>query len=513
MKPPVQPSLLGRASMGLVIILCLALAGPALAGEKSNSALANTFQAIAREIIAGIDGSRPSDAALVYLNQAYDYVRPKRLRIAVAPFEQDDIKIAKAVADEFNASLFAALLKISGGRHDLMARSHLKGLIDDMRQTGAWEAADGNPINALLANAGKVDVLVRGQIRVDGQWAVLRYGAVTMDGRVVAQTRPQRLKLSPDDAKITRDTTPLDRAIMLAARQLVNKAPGLEHLLLGGIRFEDSGAQPPFGRYVEGRLAGALQEVFANSISGGKLRVGPLQAHAGLKSGGAVAGKDLGDRQLAGDQGAHILSGTYWELPGSIELRLDLKGGDGSSVAWTGWITRQDNAGRRLRPKGNFGPLRDHDGMGPFAFQLTSNRGLNAAYRVGDTLQLLIRLDRKAWLYCFYRDAFGGMIQILPNPHFLSNFQKLAFKAGVLHTVPDADRFGFEFKISPPSGQELVKCFAVSRDVSSELPKILRGNSLAPLPDGTDLRLSPTFQKLPNAAVSEASFVVTVSRR
>jgi hypothetical protein len=332
-----------------------------------------------------------------------------------------------------------------------------------------------------------------------------------MDGRVVAQTRPQRLKLSPDEAKITRDTVSLERAIMLAARRLADRAPGLEHLLLGGIRFEDTGAQPPFGRYVQGRLAGALREVYENAITDGKLRIGALRAPAGLKSGEAVGGQDLRDRHLAGDKAALILSGTYWELPDAIELRLELQGAKGTLAAWTGWIRRQDHAGRRLRPKGHFGALRDNDGMGPFAFQLTSNRGLNAAYRIGDKLQLLIRLDREAWLYCFYREASGGIIQILPNPHFWSKFQQPVFKAGVLYKVPDAERFGFEFTISPPGGQELVKCFAVSRDVTAELPKLLRGNSLAPLPHGMDLKLSPIFQRLPDAAVSEASFVVTVS--
>lgn len=151
--------------------------------------------------------------------------------------------------------------------------------------------------------------------------------------------------------------------------------------------------------------------------------------------------------------------------------------------------------------------------MGPFAFELTSDRGKNAAYKVGDSLQLLIRLDRRAWLYCFYRDAGGSLIQILPNPHFWGNFKEPRFEGGVLYRVPDDQRFGFAFTVSPPAGQELVKCFAVSRDVTDDLPRKLRGNSLAPLPPGMALRLSPTFQELPDAVVSEASFVVTVTER
>ncbi|MBT3334656.1 MAG: DUF4384 domain-containing protein [Rhodospirillaceae bacterium] len=341
---------------------------------------------------------------------------------------------------------------------------------------------------------------------------MLSYSAVTMDGRVVAQTLPQRLKLSPDDAKISRATMPLDRAIQLAAQQLADQAPDLKTLIEGGVRFEDTGAQPPFGRYVQGRLSAALRNAYANIITGRNIKIGKLRANAALRGGDKVAGKDLNDKNLGGDDTAHVLSGTYWQLPGAIEIRLEIKGPGGSSAAWTGWITAGDTAGRRLRPKGNFGALRDNDGVGPFAFKLTSDRGKNAAYKIGDKMQLLIRLDRKAWLYCFYRDAGGNMIQILPNPHFWKNFKQPSFEGGVLYTVPDAQRFGFEFTVSPPSGQELVKCFAVSRDVTAELPKLLQGNSLAPLPSGLDLQLSATFQELPDTAVSEASFVVTVSQ-
>ena len=48
--------------------------------------------------------------------------------------------------------------------------------------------------------------------------------------------------------------------------------------------------------------------------------------------------------------------------------------------------------------------------------------------------------------------------------------------------------------------------------MTAELPKLLQGNSLAPLPSGLDLQLSATFQELPDTAVSEASFVVTESQ-
>ncbi|MDP6875058.1 MAG: DUF4384 domain-containing protein [Alphaproteobacteria bacterium] len=500
----------------LAAVFCLGL--PAHAAQGPEEARRQAFQDIARQIVEGIDATRRSrraaggmDSAQAYLREAYDYVQAERLRIAVAPFEQDEIKIAKSVADEFNASLFAALIAKAGRRYDLMARAHLKALIDDMQQTGAWQAADGNPINALLENAGKVDVLIRGRIRVSGQDAVLTYTAIAMDGRLLAQTQPRRFHLSPEDAKITRPTVGLDRAIAAAAKNLAGQAPGLNELLLAGVRFEDSGAQPPFGRYVQGRLSAAMGEEYGNVVTGRNIKVNRLRARTGLSSGGAVRGKDLSDRNLGGKAAAHVLSGSYWELPGAIELRLELQGPGGASAAWVGWIEPGDTAGRRIRPKGDFGNLRDNDGLGPFAFHLTSDRGKNAAYAIGDHMQLLIRLDREAWVYCFYRDAAGATIQILPNPHFWQNHRQANFKGGVLYTVPEESRFNFEFTVQPPTGQELVKCFAVSRDVTADLPAALQGRTLAPMPRDLAMQLPAAFHELPDTAVSEASFVVTVS--
>jgi hypothetical protein len=268
----------------------------------------HAFQDMAQEIISGIDRNRAetnvgkAQAKQSYLQKAYGYVRPKRMRLAVAPFEQNDIKIAKAVADDFNASLYAALIS-KGGRYDLMAREALKALIDDMQQTGAWEAADGNPINALLKNASNIDVLIRGKIRASGKTATLTYTAISVDGRIVAQTQPQHFPLSPEDAKITRPTVNLESALKNAARYLADRAPGLEELLQGGIRFEDTGTQPPFGIYLQGRVVDAIRDTFASVVTNRSIKVGRLQAHRGLKSGGSISGKDLLDRNIHAGHG------------------------------------------------------------------------------------------------------------------------------------------------------------------------------------------------------------------
>ena len=476
------------------------------------------FREMAHEIISGLDRTRRTDAngdkeaaLATYMRKAYDYVRPKRLRIAVAPFDQDDIKIAKTVADGFNESLYSALLKKAGGRYDFFARRKLEALIRDLRETGAWEAADGNPINALMRSATNIDVLIEGRIRITAQYVVLTYTALGMDGRVLALTDRKELKLSRDDAKITRPTMSLDRAIRTAAEHLSSQVPDLEELLLGGIRFEDTGAQPGFGRYLQGRLASAMEAASGNAVTARTIKVKPLRAYRGFDRGIDVTAKTLITSIPSDRANVHVLRGTYWELPGSIELRVDLKGEKGASATWIGWIRADDTAGRRIRPTGDFGSLRDNDGRGPFAFHLTSDRGKDAAYRIGEKMNLMIRLDREAWMYCFYRQSDGKTIQIFPNSHFWKRYKEPRLKGGVLHTIPGEALFPFDFSFVPPAGVELVKCFAVSRDVTAELPPEMRGGSLDPLPRKVGLSLSSLFARLPEAAVSEASFVVTLS--
>jgi hypothetical protein len=502
--------------LGAALLLCVAASASAASSQKPGDEQREAFREMANDLISGIDQTRrtqnPDGTALAdYMKKAYDYVQPKRLRVAVAPFKQADIKLSKLVADDFNESLYAALIKKAGRRYDFVARRKLDALITDLQDTGAWEAAGGNPINALMRSAESIDVLVEGKIRMGRKNARLSYTALGMDGRVLAQTQPQTMALTMDDAKISRATMTLDRAIKDAAEHLSSHAHDLKVLLEGGIRFEDTGTQPEFGRYLQGRLSQALKGAFSNVVSGKLIRTEPLRGYRGFDRGIDITGKVLKTANVKDRENAYVLRGSYWELPGAIELRVDLRGSKGASTEWIGWINSEETAGRILRPKGDFGTLRENDGRGPFAFHLTSDRDKNAAYRIGERMNLLIRLDRDAWTYCFYTQADGKTIQILPNPEFWKHAKEPRLARDVVHTIPGDKLFPFNFEFVPPTGMELVKCFAASRDVTAELPKVMQGRTLTPLPRDLALQLSNAFRQLQNVAISEASFVVTLS--
>ena len=487
------------------------LALPVLSSGTRAEAEDGDFVGLAKELQEQIERSRLS---LVDLASAYVY--GERPRIAVWPFKEDEIPISKEIADDFNGELLAELVRQMGGTYEFVAREALKALIQDMAETGALEDAAGDPISAVLKSAQNIDVLIVGQMRLLGDAVKLSYKAVSVDGRILAATRPRNIALRREEADITAARLTLDQAIRVAVRYLSDRASAMEELRLGGIRFQSSGVQPPFGRYLEGRVSGALQDAFTNIITNSKLVVRRAELGVGqftTMRGLEVKGKDLKRENFELDPGIYVLSGSYWDFGRSVEIRLSLKNARGETISWSDRVRRDSLPGNvALRPPGDFGQMTENDGLGPIAFHLTTPRGKDPAYRIGEKLNLLIRTDRDAWVYCFYLQADGNMIQIFPNPHYWTVFEEPLLQGNRLHTIPGETTFPFDLVLGEPAGMELIKCFATTRDVTNDLPQELQGRSLDPRPKSIEARLSKIFRDLRDAGTTEASLVITLDR-
>ena len=285
----------------------------------------------------------------------------------------------------------------------------------------------------------------------------------------------------------------LDRALRAAARKLSQHFPDLTELRLGGIRFQSSRIQTPFSRYVEQHASDEFTEVFSNVISGRLIKV----KRETLKP------EDLNARKQS-REGSYVLTGGYWDFGSAIDLRLRLHADDGRTASWRGRVLPP--AGIVVRPQGNFpAVLLENDGLGPFRFRLSSANGDDPVYYIGDKLNLMVQLGSDAWLYCFYRQADGRMVKIIPN-----QFHREALvKSGRVLTLP-GQMMPFDLNIGDPPGIELVKCFALSRDVTNDLPDELQALDFAFLPEGMEFRLPTIFRSLDDVALSEASLVITV---
>jgi hypothetical protein len=177
-------------------------------------------------------------------------------------------------------------------------------------------------------------------------------------------------------------------------------------------------------------------------------------------------------------------------------------------VAWQGNI-RADSlpSGVVVRPKWDLGRLAGPNRPGPIEFDLSSDRGKDPVYRIGDKLNLLVRVNRPAWLYCYYLQTDNKLLRIIPN-----KFQReMRLQAGRAEVFP-GETLPFALPFLPPDGIELVKCFATNRDVEGELPEGMGGYDFKPLPRSAEWRLLDIFRDLPDAQVSEASLIITLKK-
>jgi hypothetical protein len=293
-----------------------------------------------------------------------------------------------------------------------------------------------------------------------------------------------------------------------AVRVLATGARDLRILRLGGIRYETSGQLTDFSFFLEDSLSVAFKAQYANVLSGKNIRVERVELNADQLN--AMRGIDapesnLKDENLGANEGAYTLTGTYWLQGAIIDVRLSLTAPGGGSVGWKGGVFESDIGNVALRPKGDFGVWRRKDGLGPISFTLTTDNGHDPVYRVGQKMNLIVQSDRDIWLHCYYLQQDGKVFQIFPNPRQ----REAKIEGGRPHTIP-GQRFPFDFKILPPSGKELVKCFALGSDVADRLPPEFDQDEFAPLPTRMQHELPGLFRALTGVAMTEASTVINV---
>lgn len=503
-----------RLAAGCAAAALLA-AAPAPVWPQSVPGQNKLFDGLAETLIVQIDkstarqraGGRQPDAAADWLRKTFQSPEGKKPRIAIWPFDKDKIRIAIAIAGEYNARLRARMIARAGERYEFVAPAVMADTVASLRKFGILGDKDENAIAALFDAKLRADILVHGSLRKSGRDLFLSYAAVKMTGELAGETEPARVRILGDDLG---NVTPIDAAINQAARAFRDMAFDMTELRIGGISFEDTGFKPPVGAFLERRLADALANAFANPLTGRKLTVKPLAVGKALSRGKKISAKDLRDDTSAASATSYVLKGDYWDMGKALEIRVNLANGLGQTVSWKGRVAKADFANVKIYPQRRPGPMPGYAGLGPISLQLTSDRGKNPRYRIGEKMHLKIRLDRDAWLYCFYRQADGDMIQMLPNRFTRQKLIAPKFAAGVLHTIPGEDIFPFNFDISAPAGSETVRCFATSRDVLRDLPTGLRGRSFDPIGPNTQARLSRIFRQIPGTAVSESSLSVTV---
>jgi len=76
-------------------------------------------------------------------------------------------------------------------------------------------------------------------------------------------------------------------------------------------------------------------------------------------------------------------------------------------------------------------------------------------YERGDRMRIYIKGNKPFYARVIYKDATGGMVQILPNPYRNENY----FQGGTIYEIPSGND-KFDLEISPPFGEENITVYA-----------------------------------------------------
>ena len=90
-------------------------------------------------------------------------------------------------------------------------------------------------------------------------------------------------------------------------------------------------------------------------------------------------------------------------------------------------------------------------------------------YNEGKKVKVYIKGNKPFYARILYKDASGGMIQILPNPHRTENY----FNGGTIYEIPSGND-QFDLVVSPPFGDENIIVYASSASLG-EISTATRG--------------------------------------
>lgn len=497
------PFLSAVAAAGLMAAVFSGLA-PRLAAADS------AFDVMARELVAEIVARERSG-----------------IRIAVVSPDANESPVEPQIAGDMAEELENALVLAARGQVDVVLRAGLGALFSEL-----WSHAspDGSRERAYKlmreANAFDVAVMAGEWRRVDSGWDV-RFQAVELETGVVLAAPARGAPAAPPGARHG-----LDRAVRNAAEAFHESAPDMSLVLTAGIRYEDTERAPPFAGELQRRLTVALQERISDPRTGRVLAVRPFDTDPATVRGGHGGSAPAWSENLAehpdlGD-GAYVLAGQYWVLPGHIEFFAGLYDRSGRVAGVRERAFRDGElAGFALIPGDDFRFLTANDGKGPFRFTLTTPGGGAPEMAVGELLYLELESGIDAWVSCYQwsrdNDGHYALYKIYPNEGTDEVREGVRRKgqgrgrisAGRSHIIPSRDRKGdeatdpFALIMAPPVGAELFKCVATDRDVSDVLPYDLGVRGVAKLPAEAAERLSSAFRAT-GARVAEASITLNV---
>jgi len=472
--------------------------------------------ASAQEQATQLAGTDPSEAPMTaFVTQLFtpDFCDgTARRTIGIWTFDADRIPVSSSVADRIYASALNTLIAHKPACVDVLDGSAIREIAELLKRTGAFREAGENPLLALEKANRSVSVLVRGDIIAQDRVVFVSFRAVERErGVVLAQSKTWQLpedyiRSAAEDVALN-----LDVALQRAANQLVAKAGAMRVLVPLGIYYQDTGAQPPLARYILDGLLGSIENETTSLLTGSQLKIVPPELRLAAKTGAITTVDDFDPLASAGGkigESVFELTGRYWQVGDAIDLKLALRSQTAQMASWQGRIRLAGLPDLAATPTNS---ALGTEGESAFLLQMTSPRGAAPYYQPGEALTVFLRSDRDAWLSCFYIDAAGSAMMVLPNPFQADRSAESRIAADVLRALPDARHDPFEFRFTANTfGEEVLRCYATTGDPAPHLPEPLKNGGFTPLTADLARRLGAVFRALPDMLVAEAMLTVTV---
>jgi hypothetical protein len=466
------------------------------------------FDSLANQLLDGLQAAAPAKSI---------FKTAKGPKLAFNPFNADDIPVSPHLARELNNRLLASI-QAKAKQFRIMSHAEVGTLMKELEEVSVFDVED--PVASFVKHQKKLvrsikpDILVMGTIRNDGTNILLSYKAAWLStGEIVASTSPVSV------AKASKTTV-----AQLSLKQVTKKAAGyfrqhasdMKELRLGTVRYKNLGGQPELGSYILDTMSSALQTSFADVLTERKLIVRQavldqnqinqvVSRGLGLKKDGIRTSKP---ETFSKKPGVYVLSGSYWRLHRAFEVRFKLRDAKGRSVSFAHTIAAtsvpQDLQVEPDPPVIAFVKKTSSSSD----LRLSSDRGSNPVYHLGENFNFVVELANDAWLYCFYLNAENKLIKIFPNWRQPDTH----LRGPEIYTIPGGKLFHFTLRVRKPLGMEALKCFAAGSDLADKLPASVKGMDFTPLPEHMIYDLSASMRRYANGDISEAAIVVTVEK-
>ena len=451
----------------------------------SNQGFADEFDDLARQLAPAIIKTLPDEATWFdnISKPIEDKPQEEKPSLAVILPDASLLPIAPELAKAWNDRLTGALLKTLGNRVDVISHAGLRSLIN---QLGNYAPED--EINALM-NSAKVDILIEPIYHLQAQIINVIWRALdSKHGRLLAQT--QSFSQSTANVNLAQETViAYQNANSIISKKLLG---GLDRppkaICNAGLIHEESQTRPAFARELADTIMTEMQYKGFDAITTDKLPQFLSNCY------------DVEDGLR--------LSGNYWVTKDHINLTAKLSDYEGRGASYRVAINLATiPANLEVLPSSKTHLGWSKPISGALGLTLTSLKGDNPIYKVGEQLFLKMSLDEAAFIHCYYVDSKGSVIKIFPNQRHPS----AQFRSGDKLIWPTAENMGFRFTLNNNSlGQEELRCFATNQDITQRLPRPLQQLSFDPLPPRLAKKLPSFYNGQKDVKIDESNIVISV---